>query len=173
MTRSYRVDAILKEENVMPKLTLAERLERASARKAKAEQEAARLKTIQRKERTRRLIEIGGLAVKAGIDALPSTALYDRFVRIAAEAKDAKAVAQWERAGAQHFQVEADNRVVAVATYADKIEPEVAASLRGIGFRWNRFLKQWEGNVEFDEAKALVEETGGTISKIDGVTEKK
>ena len=39
----------------MPKLTLAQRLERAEARRAKAEQEAARLKLIQKKERTRRL----------------------------------------------------------------------------------------------------------------------
>jgi hypothetical protein len=157
----------------MPKLTLAERLEKAAARKAKAEQEAARLKLIQRKERTRRLIEIGGLVVKAGIDTLPSTALYDRFLRIAAEAKDAKAVAQWEKAGAQHFQKEEDRRVVAVAKFSGTVETEVAASLRAVGFRWNRFLKQWEGKVDFDEAKAIVDETGGTITKLDDVTPEK
>jgi len=72
----------------MPKLTLAERLQKADARKARAEQEAARLKLMQRKERTRHLIEVGGLLVKAGIDKLPSAALYDRFLRIAAEAED-------------------------------------------------------------------------------------
>ena len=70
----------------MPKLTLAQRLEKAAARKAKVEQEEARLKLQQRKERTRRLIEIGGLAVKAGIDDLPAAALYDRFLAIAADA---------------------------------------------------------------------------------------
>ena len=72
----------------MPKLTLAERLQRAAERKARAEQEQARLKIMQRKERTRRLIELGGLAVKAGIDGLSTAALYDRFLAIAAEAKD-------------------------------------------------------------------------------------
>lgn len=151
----------------MPKLTLAERLDRAAARQAKAEQEAARLKEMQRKERTRRLIEIGGLAVKAGIDALPTTALYDRFVQIAAEARDERAVAQWEQAGARHFQTEEDTRVVAVARFDHKIEPELSATLRSIGFRWNRFLKQWEGKVDFDAAAALVEEQGGTISRVE------
>lgn len=152
----------------MPKLTLAERLQKADARKARAEQEAARLKLMQRKERTRHLIEVGGLLVKAGIDQLPPAALYDRFLRIAAEAKDdPKAVAAWERAGSKHFQKEADTRVVAIARFGTKIDPELAATLRDIGFRWNRFLKQWEGKVAFDEAKAVVENSGGRIQQVD------
>jgi hypothetical protein len=156
----------------MPKLTLAQRLEKAAARKAKVEQEEARLKLQQRKERTRRLIEIGGLAVKAGIDDLPAAALYDRFLAIAGDAKDKKAVALWERGGSKYFQEEEDTRVVAVAKFPAKIEPELAASLRAIGFRWNRYLKQWEGNVQFDEAKALVEGQDGTIKKLDAAVAK-
>jgi len=151
----------------MPKLTLAERLERAAAKKAKAEEQTARLKLIEKKERTRRLIEIGGLAVKAGINTLPASALYDRFLHIAADAKDPHAVTQWERAGSRHFQAEEDIRVVAVARFPNKVEPELAASLRSAGFRWNRFLKQWEGNVDYQEAAPLVEGQGGTISKLD------
>ena len=150
----------------MPKLTLAERLERAAARKARAEQEAARLKLMQRKERTRHLIEVGGLAVKAGIDELPPAALYDRFLSIAAEASDKKTVAGWERAGSRHFQAEEDTRVVAVAKFPGKIEPELAASLRSVGFRWNRYLKQWEGKVEYAEAEKLVEGQGGGVKKV-------
>ena len=150
----------------MPKLTLAERLQKADARKARAEQEAARLKLMQRKERTRHLIEVGGLLVKAGIDQLPPAALYDRFLRIAAEAQDPKAVAAWERAGSKHFQQEADTRVVAIARFGTKIDPELAATLRDLGFRWNRFLKQWEGKVDFVKAKETVEGMGGNVQKI-------
>lgn len=153
----------------MPKLTLGERLDRAAARKKKVEQEEARLKTMQRKHRTRRLIEIGGLAVKAGIDELPRAALYDRFLGIAQEAKkDPKAVPLWERAGARYFQKEADERIVAIARYPGKIAPEVAASLRAIGFRWNRYLRQWEGKVDWPEAKKTVEASGGKIEKPKG-----
>jgi hypothetical protein len=149
----------------MPKLTLAQRLERAEARRAKAEQEAARLKLIQKKERTRRLIELGGLAVKAGIDELPAAALYACFMRIASEAKDADTLSRWEREGGRHFQIEEDTRVVAIARFPGKIEPEVAASLRAIGFRWNRHIKQWEGKVDFAEAKTIVTSQRGTIEE--------
>jgi len=31
-------------------------------------------------------------------------------------------------------------------------------------FRWNRYLGQWEGKVEFTEAKKTVEQAGGAIS---------
>lgn len=151
----------------MPKLTLAERLQRAAERKARAEQEQARLKIMQRKERTRRLIELGGLAVKAGIDGLSTAALYDRFLAIATEARDPAAVAHWERAGSRHFQKEEDAKVVAVARYVGTIETELTASMRSIGFRWNRLLHQWEGKVNFTEAKALVEGMGGTIELVE------
>jgi len=151
----------------MPKLTLAERLEKAAARKARAEQEASRLKLMQRKERTRHLIEVGGLLVKAGIDKLPPAALYDRFLRIAAEAEDPKSVTAWERAGSKHFQKEADTRVVAIARFGSKIDTELAATLRDLGFRYNRFLKQWEGKVDFANAKSVVEGMGGAIKKVE------
>jgi hypothetical protein len=151
----------------MPRLTLAERLEKAAQRKARAGQEESRLKKLQRNERTRRLIKLGGLAVKAGIDELPANALYACFLRIAKDAQDVRAVAAWEREGAKHFQREADARVVAVAKFGDKTAPEVAASLRALGFRWNRYLGQWEGKVEWAEAKKTVEAVGGKISRVD------
>jgi len=151
----------------MPKLTLAQRLERAEARKAKAEQEAARLKLIQKKERTRRLIELGGLAVKAGIDELPPTALYACFMHIAKEAKNPDTLTRWERIGSKHFQEEEDMRVIAIARFPDKVEPELAAALRSAGFRWNRFLKQWEGKVLWDEAASMVKGQGGSIDMVD------
>ncbi len=106
-------------------------------------------------------------AVKTGIDELPANALYACFLRIAKDSQDARAVAAWEREGAKHFQREADARVVAVAKFDEKIEPEVAASLRALGFRWNRYLGQWEGKVEFAEAKKTVEQVGGKIQKVE------
>ncbi|TWB21117.1 conjugal transfer protein TraD [Nitrospirillum bahiense] len=71
----------------MARLTLAERLEKAAAKKAKAEQELARLKAQRRKEDDRRLKELGALVVKAGLGDLPQEALYAAFQKIAQEAK--------------------------------------------------------------------------------------
>ena len=153
------------EEVPMAKTTLAERLAKVAERKAKAEQDEARLKDRQRAERTRQLIELGGLIAKAGIDGLPASALYACFLRIAEEAKDKSKVAFWEREGGRHFQTDGDAREIAVARFQGKVETGLAASLRALGFRWNRLLGQWEGNVLYADAEKAVTIAGGTISK--------
>ena len=137
----------------MAKTTLADKLAKVAQRKAKAEQDEARLKDRQRAERTRQLIELGGLIAKAGIDGLPPSALYACFLRIAEEAKDKSKVALWEREGGRHFQAEGDAREIAIARFQGKVETGLAASLRKLGFRWNRLLGQWEGNVLYAEAE--------------------
>jgi hypothetical protein len=53
--------------------------------------------------------------------------------------------------------------VVAIARFSKKIAPEADVALRALGFRWNRILGQWEGKVEFADAKRTVE--GGTAAK--------
>ena len=152
----------------MPKRTIGERLQLLAQRKARAEQQEAKLHEMQRKERTRRLIEIGGLAAKAGIDGLSTAALYDRFLEIAAAAKDAKAVEAWTQSGGRHFHREQQDssRVVAIAKFPDKLPPDLTAQLRSLGLKWNRLLVHWEGEVVWDAAKALVEAKGGTIAKV-------
>jgi Conjugal transfer protein TraD len=95
---------------------------RADTGKARTGQEEAKLRSMQRKERRR--IEIGGLAVKAGIDGLSAVTLYDRFLRTANEAADPKAVALWEWSRGRHFHQENDTPVVAVAKFAGKIAPD-------------------------------------------------
>lgn len=149
----------------MAKSTLADQLARIAQRKAKAEQDEARLKERQRAERTRQLIELGGLVARAGIDALPPSALYACFLRIAEDARDAGKVTAWEREGARHFATEIDAREIAIARFPGKVEINLAASLRTLGFRWNRLLGQWEGNVRYMDAEKAVTAAGGTISK--------
>jgi hypothetical protein len=149
----------------MAKTTLADKLAKVAERKAKAGRDEVRLKDQQRAERTRQLIELGGLIAKAGIDGLPPRALYACFLRIAEEAKDKSKVTLWEREGGRHFQVEDGAREVAIARFPGKVETGLAASLRKLGFRWNRFLGQFEGNVLYADAEKAVTVAGGTISK--------
>jgi len=119
-----------------------------------------------------RLIKLGGLAVKAGIDELPANALYACFLRIAKDAQDARPVAAWEREGARHFQREVHSRVVAVAKFSDKIAPEVAASLRALAgqmqsrkeFTLFVLISMWSG---CDGARMLPRNGGTTDGNLD------
>lgn len=150
----------------MARLTLAERLDRVARKKAKVEQEAARLKLAQRKARTRDLIALGGLVAKAGLGDLSTAALYAAFKRLAAEAQDPARVTLWEREGGRLFQAEEDARVLAVARFEGKLPPDITAALRAVGFRRNKLLGQWEGRVDYPAAENLVKEAGGVIEQI-------
>lgn len=157
----------------MPRLTLGERLTRTQNQKKrgqqiidKAEQEAAAIREQQRKERTRKLAALGGLVVKVGLDELSSAALLGGLMKMATDAKDPAIVAQWERAGGLQFHREEDKRVIAIARFTRKTSMELSAQLRGAGFRWNRYLMQWEGKVDLPTAKELVEGAGGLIQEV-------
>lgn len=150
----------------MARLTLAERLDRVARKKAKVEQEAARLKLAQRKARTRDLIALGGLVAKAGLADLSTAALYAAFKHLAAEAEDPARVALWEREGGRLFEAEDNARVLAVARFPEKLPPDITAALRAAGFRRNKVLNHWEGRVDYPAAEKLVREAGGIMERV-------
>lgn len=42
---------------------------------------------------------------------------------------------------------------------------EIDIPLRSISFRGNRYLKQWEGEIDYADADILIEGQGGKLSK--------
>lgn len=151
----------------MPKLSVAERLDKIAQRKAKDERLEARLKLIQKKAESRSAAEISRLAIKAGLDQLSPAALYGAFLQIAADVADPEKLAAWEAKGHRSLRAaENDNREVAIAKFATKPVAETVAGLRKLGFRWNSILGQFEGRVAYAEAAAFVSGAGGTIEHV-------
>jgi hypothetical protein len=151
----------------MPKLSVAERLDKIAQQKRKAEQLEARLKLIQRKEQSRSTAEIARLVTKAGIDHLSVDALYGCFLQIAEDVANPEKLAAWEARGQKALRSnDNDQRVIGIARFATKPPADVIAGLRKLGFRWNKLLGQWEGRINFDEAAAFVTGAGGTISQV-------
>ena len=73
----------------MARSTLAERMNRLEQQKARLAEEEARIRDQERKQRTRRLIETGGLVDKAGLLDLEPNALLGALIAIKAEAAEA------------------------------------------------------------------------------------
>ena len=82
----------------MPRLTLAERLQRAAQKRSPGRTGRSPATDDTAQMRTRGLIQMGGLVVKAGLDELPPTALYAALLRIAAEVKDPATIALYAKA---------------------------------------------------------------------------
>lgn len=154
--------------------TLAERLRAHEQSKARLAETEAKLKLVERKARTRRLVETGALVEKAGLLALDSNALYGALLSLQDGASDKKRVEQWAALGGRAFAREArlrdEGRGPVLLTFAAPLAKEATTALRQAGFRFSRVLQHWEGLARFEDADALARAHGGTARRVNAAS---
>lgn len=152
--------------------SLAERLRAHEQRKARLAEQEAKLKTAERKARTRRLIEAGGLVDKVGLLDLDANALYGALISLLNGASDKKQLEHWGALGGRAFAREAsrrdEGRQPIVLTFTTTLDREITTALRAAGFRFNKVLQHWEGIARHDDAEKLAEARDGTLRRVDG-----
>jgi len=150
--------------------SLAERLRAHEQQKARLAEQEAKLKTAERKARTRRLIEVGSLVDKAGLLDLDSSTLYGALLSLRHGAADKKQVENWEALGGRTFAREArlrdEGKEPIVLTFSTPLGKDDTTPLRAAGFRFNRVLQHWEGRARFADAEALANERGGSARRV-------
>lgn len=144
------VGSVFKKMRVFYMTTVEEQKNILEQKKNRLILQEARLKNKERKMRTRRLIEIGGLAVKADIDYLPNNTLYGAFLSLANQLKKEGAELKnaWTKIGADAFEQENKERIAVVVKF--EVEPtlEIRQSIRSYGLKYNRIRKEWYGYIE-------------------------
>ena len=150
--------------------SLAERLRAHEQQKARLAEQEAKLKDAERKARTRRLIEAGGLIEKTGLLGLDSSALYGALLSLRDGADNAKQIEQWTLLGGRAFAREArlrdEGKEPIILTFPAALEKEATATLRAAGFRFNKVLQHWEGLARVEEAEQLAKGHGGTARQV-------
>ncbi|HEY4040428.1 MAG TPA: conjugal transfer protein TraD, partial [Rhodopila sp.] len=150
--------------------TLAERLRAHEQQKARLADQEAKLKTAERKARTRRLIEAGGLVDKAGLIELEPNALYGALLSLRDGADDKSQVSKWAALGGRAFDREArlrdEGKEAIVLTFPAALTKDVTTTLRAAGFRFSKVLQHWEGLAHFGEAEMLAREHGGAARRV-------
>jgi hypothetical protein len=150
--------------------SLAERLHAHEQQKARLAEQEAKLKTAERKARTRRLIEAGGLIDKAGLLELEPNALYGALLSLRDGAADKKQVEQWAALGGRAFAREArqrdEGKEAVVLTFPAALARDVTTKLRAAGFRFSKVMQHWEGLARFDEANSLAKAHGGAARRV-------
>ena len=98
--------------------------------------------------RTRALIEQGGLITKAGLDHLASNALYGALLSIK---KDLDAneslLSKWIVKGQAAFNAEKRQTTPVILKFDDQPGSDIREFIRSHGLRFNRFRKEWYGNI--------------------------
>lgn len=139
-------------------------------RKAKLSLEEQKLHLQERKLRTRRLIELGGLVVKAELDQLNNNTLLGAFLSLKHESAQIDKVNLWTEQGATAFKKSKSNhtqeeKVPLVITFVSEPTHETKSHLRDLKFKWNPFRKEWYGYGLESELNNLVRECGGAVER--------
>lgn len=150
--------------------SLAERLQAHEQQKAKLAEQEAKLKIAERKARTRRMIEAGGLVEKTGLLDLDANALYGALLSLREAAGSKKQVEVWAAMGGRAFSREAsargEGREPIVLTFAAALPLPVTVTLRAAGFRFNKVLRHWEGLARLEDAESIASANAGTVRQM-------
>ena len=110
--------------------------------------EEIRINLKERKLRTRRLIEIGGLVVKAKLDHLPTNTLFGALLTsLESLAKDNNIQKQWTVLGKSVLDQEEKKQSAVILKLDSKPSDQIRAHLRSHGLKWNKLREEWYGFV--------------------------
>jgi hypothetical protein len=150
--------------------SLAERLHAHEQQKARLAEQEAKLKTAERKARTRQLIEAGGLVDKAGLLDLDPNALYGALLSLRDGVSDRDQVSKWTALGGRAFAHEArlrdEGKEAIVLTFPAPLDRDATTALRAAGFRFSRVMQHWEGLARLNEADELAKAHGGNARRV-------
>jgi hypothetical protein len=155
--------------------SLSERLHTHEQQKARLAQAEARLKLDAQKQRTRRLVEAGTLAEKAGLFELDTNALYGALLSLRDGVADKAQVETWTALGSGALAVENNARdegkEPVLLTFTAPLSKDATVTLRKAGFRYSKVMQHWEGLARFEDASTLATTHGGTVRRINAPVE--
>jgi hypothetical protein len=124
------------------------------------------LQEKERKERTRKLIELGGLVAKAKLDHLDTKTLYGALLSLQPQVGNTTTIAQWLKQGQAAFTTQniVDNAVPIIVQFPEKPSDEARAALRALGLRWNSIRQEWQGITQAEPVQITAKQFGGKVT---------
>ena len=142
---------------VMTKINLIDKRKKTiEQRKNRLKQLETSLNAQERKTRTRRLIEIGGLAAKANLEDWDTNALLGAFLFLKENESDKKQMEAWAHKGGAVFASEKVHRSPVIVKFETPPSQEIRVSLKSLGLKWNALRQEWEGYTRIEELKKLI-----------------
>ena len=162
----------------MTTVNILERRKRTlEQRKNRLKQFEASLNAQTRKSRTRKLIEIGGLAAKATIENWNTNTLYGAFLFLKEKESESngKLIKEWTRKGGAAFAADKEKSVSSsarkkgepvIVKFETQPPAEIKTSLKTLGLKWNALRQEWEGYAKIEELKELIEPHKASILEL-------
>lgn len=116
-------------------------------------QVVASISSDARKDRTRKLINMGGLVAKADLEILPASTLYGGLLtlrnQLHGKSKEEMfaLLNKWTYLGKQSFDNMQKKGSRVALSFNKMPSKEGLSKLKALGLKWNAFRKEWEGIV--------------------------
>lgn len=151
----------------MTKTNLLEKRQRLAQRKNRLKEMEASINAQERKKRTRKLIELGGLVLKANLEEWNSNALLGALLSIKESESDKKQMGSWTHKGGVAFSSEKSPKTPVIIKFKDKPSDEIRVTLKSLGLKWNALRKEWEGYTEVSNLKELLATQKAIIQELE------
>jgi len=140
---------------------------RLEQQKNRLKEQEALLKQLERKARTRKLIELGGLLLKAQLDEVFTNALYGGLLFLKEQfEKDSAFKKKCEQIGGAAFNAEKSDKVAVLVTFKEKPAEDIRLKIRDLGLKWNAIRKEWHGHVSLESLKDSLKGTDAHITEV-------
>jgi hypothetical protein len=146
-----------------PANILEKRQRALEQRRNRLNQLESSINTLARKQRTRRLIELGGLVMKSHLDTWPSNTLFGAFLSLKDKEENQEQKAAWTFNGRIHFIADKKQKTPVTLTFPSFPGEDLRQALTVLGFTWNAPQQKWEGYGDVEELRNLLEPHGGVV----------
>lgn len=148
------------EKIISKKLSIEQKINRLKEKEYK-------LKSMERKNRNRKIFELGGLVAKAKIDHLNSDQLLGAFLTILEQSQNPETLQSWAKKGGIAFAKDRKNKGnPIIVTFKEKPNAEIRKQLREFGLKWNSFREEWQGITHVDVIQDFINSNNGQIIEV-------
>ena len=136
---------------------ILDRKKKIALKKARLERKEKSLMEMERKLRIRKLIELGSLVSKAGIEEMDIDTLFGSFLEIKEKSTNENVLKAWNEKGSQAFTFNKKNRLQRlIISFREDPPQETKNVLRDMRFRWYAFRREWYGIGKKEEIDQLL-----------------
>jgi hypothetical protein len=144
---------------------ISDRLKKLAEKKEKLKFQEQLLHQKSRKQKTKRMIEIGSIAANFGIDAFDNSTIAGAFAEIHEKFQQPNCVENWRKKGEA---LSKKSRLPLLVSFGKEPSDDVKMALKSQRFKWNSMRKEWQGYGIKDEIEKLIQEFHGKAEVASG-----
>lgn len=151
----------------MNKSPIETKKQKLRAQKERLKLQEKHLSLQERKEKTKKLIQLGSLVTKAGLDKLSSDELFGGLLELHKDAQSPEQRLEWANAAKARKgspdEEKADSMAVSFDSPPSEEDKKVLKELK---FRYNRFRDEWQGQGDLKQIKKRLKSSNVKISLV-------